>query len=200
VNARWDFAVDSLADPAHVPFVHHRYFRQRRAPQPKTKDFTRLPLGFRTVSRNVLLPDTFIFRFLSPKLGVATTTVDFVLPGIHFEKWEVGNRFASVMLIATPLTATRSRLDISVGWNFLHWVPARWFVRRTLRTTLSQDKEILELQERGFGAKGRMLLNQESDQPVVWFRQLRKYHQERLAGATNLTHPVPEQTTLHWTT
>ncbi|MFM8540959.1 MAG: Rieske 2Fe-2S domain-containing protein [Nitrospira sp.] len=201
VKARWDFTVDSLADPAHVPFVHNKYFRQQQVAKKKEKVFTRLPLGFRTVSHNVLLPDTFIFRFLSPNLGSATATVDFVLPGIHFEKWEMGNRFASVMLIATPLTDRTSRLDISVGWNFLRWVPIGWFARRTMATTIGQDREVLELQEQGFGGKeGRMLLNLEPDQLVVWFRQLRKYHQECLAGAAAPAHPIPEKTTLRWTT
>jgi phenylpropionate dioxygenase-like ring-hydroxylating dioxygenase large terminal subunit len=200
VKARWDFAVDSLTDPAHVPFVHNKYFRQQQVAKKKEKIFTQLPFGFRTVSHNVLLPDTFIFRLLSPNLGSATTTVDFVLPGIHFEKWEMGGRFASVMLIATPLTETTSRLDISVGWNFLRWVPIGPFARRTMATTMGQDREILELQEQGFGQKGGMLLNLEPDQLVVWFRQLRKYHQEQLNGATNLAHPIPEKTMLHWTT
>ena len=30
INARMDFVVDSLVDPAHVPFVHNRFFRQKR--------------------------------------------------------------------------------------------------------------------------------------------------------------------------
>ena len=154
-NVRWDFAVDSLMDPAHVPFVHHNYFRRREAAKKKEKVFTRLPLGFRTISQNVVLPDTFIFRALSPRLGSATTTVDFVLPGIHLERWEIGTRFASVMLVATPLTDERSRFDICVGWNFLRGLPVGWQVRRTLRTILSQDREVLELQEQGFGQKGK---------------------------------------------
>lgn len=200
VKVRWDFAVDSLMDPAHVPFVHNKYFRQQQAPRQKEKVFTRLPLGFRTVSRNVLLPDTFIFRALSPGLGSATATVDFTLPGIHLERWEIGKRFASVMLIATPVSDERSRLDISVGWNFLRWLPAGWLVRRTVRTTLGQDRDILELQEQGFGSRGSMLLNLEPDTLAVWSRQLKKYYLDQLAGEVNLTHPIPEKTLLRWTT
>ena len=98
------------------------------------------------------------------------------------------------------MTDTISRLDISVGWNFLRWLPVHWFARRTIRTTMGQDREILELQEQGFGSRGGMLLTLEPDQLVVWFRQLRKYHQEQLAGAANLPHPIPEKTVLHWTT
>ncbi|MBH0179940.1 MAG: aromatic ring-hydroxylating dioxygenase subunit alpha, partial [Nitrospira sp.] len=101
-KVRWDFAVDSLMDPAHVPFVHHNYFRRREAARKKDKVFTRLPLGFRTISQNVLLPDTFIFRALSLRLGSATTTVDFVLPGIHSERWEIGARFASSAHASRP--------------------------------------------------------------------------------------------------
>ncbi|MGZ8381000.1 MAG: Rieske 2Fe-2S domain-containing protein [Nitrospira sp.] len=199
-NVRWDFAVDSLMDPAHVPFVHNNYFRRREAAKKKEKVFTRLPLGFRTISQNVVLPDTFIFRALSPRLGSATTTVDFVLPGIHLERWEIGKRFASVMLVATPLTDKRSRFDICVGWNFLHGLPVGWQVRRTLRTILSQDREVLELQEQGFGQKGSMLLNLESDTLAVWYRRLKRYRLDQLAGVPNPQHPVPEKTTLSWIT
>jgi len=199
-KVRWDFAVDSLMDPAHVPFVHNKYFRRREVARKKEKVFTRLPLGFRTVSHNVLLPDTFVFHALSPGLGAATTTVDFVLPGIHLERWEIGKRFASVMLVATPLTAERSRFDITVGWNFLRWLPAGWLVRRTLRTILGQDREVLELQEKGFGSKGGMLMNLESDTLAVWYRQLKKYHLDQLAGVPNPLHPVPEKITLRWIT
>lgn len=199
-KVRWDFAVDSLMDPAHVPFVHNKYFRRREAARKKEKVFTRLPMGFRTVSHNVLLPDTFIFRALSPGLGSATTTVDFVMPGIHLEQWEIGQRFASVMLVATPLTDDRSRFDIAVGWNFLRGLPAGWLVRRTLRTIMGQDREVLELQEQGFGPKGGMLLNLESDTLAVWYRQLKKYRLDQLAGAPDPQHPVPEKVTLRWVT
>ncbi len=199
-TVRWDFAVDSLMDPAHVPFVHNNYFRRREAAREKEKVFTRLPLGFRTISQNVLLPDTFIFRALSLRLGSATTTVDFVLPGIHSERWEIGKRFASVMLVATPLTDDRSRFDICVGWNFLHGLPVGWLVRRTLRVILSQDREVLESQEQGFGLKGSMLLNLESDTLAVWYRQLKKYHGDMLAGVHDLQHPIPEKTRLKWVT
>ncbi|MBK9306913.1 MAG: aromatic ring-hydroxylating dioxygenase subunit alpha [Nitrospira sp.] len=199
-KVRWDFAVDSLMDPAHVPFVHNNYFRRREAAREKEKVFTRLPLGFRTVSQNVLLPDTFIFRALSLRLGSATTTVDFVLPGIHFERWEIGTRFASVMLVATPLTDKRSRFDICVGWNFLQGLPVGWLIRRTLRTILGQDRDVLESQEQGFGLKGSMLLNLESDMLAVWYRQLKKYHGETLAGVPNPQHPIPEKTMLRWVT
>lgn len=199
-KVRWDFAVDSLMDPAHVPFVHNNYFRRREAARKKEKVFTRLALGFRTISQNVLLPDTFIFRALSPGLGSATTTVDFVLPGIHSERWEIGKRFASVMLVATPLTDERSRFDISVGWNFLRGLPVGWLVRRTLTSILGQDREVLELQEQGFGRQGRMLLNLESDTLAVWYRQLKKHHCDTLAGAHNPQHPVPEKVTLCWIT
>lgn len=199
-TVRWDFAVDSLMDPAHVPFVHNNYFRRREAAREKEKVFTRLPLGFRTISQNVLLPDTFIFRALSLRLGSATTTVDFVLPGIHSERWEIGKRFASVMLVATPLTDDRSRFDICVGWNFLHGLPVGWLVRRTLRAILSQDREVLESQEQGFGLKGSMLLNLESDTLAVWYRQLKKYHGDMLAGVHDPQHPIPEKTRLKWVT
>jgi len=199
-KVRWDFAVDSLMDPAHVPFVHNNYFRRREAAREKKKVFTRLPLGFRTISQNVLLPDTFIFRALSPRLGSATTTVDFVLPGIHLERWDIGDRFAAVMLVATPLTDERSRFDICVGWNFLRGFPVGWLVRRTLRTILGQDRQVLESQEQGFGRHGSMLLHLESDTPAVWYRQLKKYHGDMLAGVRDPQHPVPEKTMLRWVT
>ncbi|MBH0201883.1 MAG: hypothetical protein HP496_06180 [Nitrospira sp.] len=116
------------------------------------------------------------------------------------ERWEIGKRFASVMLVATPLTEERSRFDICVGWNFLRGLPVGWLVRRTLRTILGQDRDVLELQEQRCGRQGRMLLNLESDALAVWYRQLKKYHVDTLAGVTNPQHPVPEKVTLSWIT
>ncbi|MBI4401961.1 MAG: aromatic ring-hydroxylating dioxygenase subunit alpha [Nitrospirae bacterium] len=200
VKVRMDFAVDSLVDPAHVPFVHNRFFRQQHVAKLKEKEFTRLPLGFRTVSNNVKFPNTFVFRALTPGLALARTTVDFLLPGIHLETLEVGKRFGSIMLIATPLTTEVTRLDITVGWNFLRWAPLAWVVRLTARTTLSQDREILELQEQGNLQKTTMNVGLEHDTMAVWYRRLQKYHLDQLAGVPNLAHPVPEKTTLRWTT
>ena len=201
VKVRIDLAVDSLVDPAHVPFVHNKFFRERHVSKMKEKHFTRLPLGFRTVSENIRLPNTFIFRALTPRLARARTTVDFLLPGIHLETLEVGKRVGSIMLIATPLTTETTRLDITVGWNFLKWaVPFVWLVRLVAKTTLSQDREILELQEQGHRHKTTMNFSLESDTLAVWYRQLRKFHLDQLAGLPNLSHPLPEKTTLRWTT
>lgn len=200
VKVRFDFAVDSLVDPAHVPWVHNRFFRQKRVVRLKEKEFTRLPLGFRTVSENVELPNTFVFRALTPGLARARSAVEFVLPGIHFETHEVGTRFASVMLVATPLTTETTRLDITVGWNFLRWLPVAWLVRLTMRTTMAQDRGVLEPQERGNREKTTMILSQEADTLSVWYRRLQKYHLDQLAGLPNVVHPVPERATLRWRT
>lgn len=202
VNARMDFVVDSLVDPAHVPFVHNRFFRQKRVAKLKEKEFTRLPLGFRTVSENTQLPNTFVFRILGAGAKQATTSVDFFLPGIHLETLQVGQRFGSIMLIATPLTPETTRLDITVGWNFLQWSAplSKLLVRLTARTTLGQDRAILELQERGNRQTSTMNVGMEMDTLAVWYRRLKKYYLNQQAGVANLEHPVPERTTLRWVT
>jgi hypothetical protein len=45
-----------------------------------------------------------------------------------------------------------------------------------------------------------MLLNLESDTLAVWYRRLKRYRLDQLAGVPNLQHPVPEKTTLSWIT
>ena len=193
INARMDFVVDSLVDPAHVPFVHNRFFRQKRIAKLKEKEFTRLPLGFRTVSEKTQLPNTFVFRILGAGAKEATTSVDFFLPGIHLETLQVGQRFGSIMLIATPLTSETTRLDITVGWNFLQWSApfSQLLVRLTARTTLGQDRAILELQEQGNRQTSIMHVGLEMDTLAVWYRRLKKYYLNQQAGMSNLEHPVP---------
>jgi phenylpropionate dioxygenase-like ring-hydroxylating dioxygenase large terminal subunit len=201
VKVRIDLAVDSLVDPAHVPFVHNKFFRERHVTRMKEKHFTRLPLGFRTVSDNIQLPNTIVFRALTPGLSRAKTTVDFLLPGVHLETLEVGKRLGSIMLIATPLTKETTRFDITIGWNFFQWAfPFVWLVRRVAETTLNQDRKILELQEQGHRHKTTMNLSTESDTLAVWYRQLRKFHLDQLAGLPNVSHPLPEKVTVRWTT
>ncbi len=200
VKARMEFAVDNFIDPAHVPFVHHGIFRQRHVPRVKEKEFTRLAQGFRTVSTNVSLPNTIVFRVLNPRLAPAITTVDFLMPGIHLETFEVGTRWGAIMVVVTPLTENVTRLDFTMGWNFLRWAfPLGWFAQIIARKALQQDKAIIELQEQGNLHTTTMNLILEADTPAFWYRQLRRYHLDQLAD-TPCTHPVPEKTTLRWTT
>jgi phenylpropionate dioxygenase-like ring-hydroxylating dioxygenase large terminal subunit len=195
-----DLAVDSLVDPAHVPFIHNRFFRQQAVRRVKEKEFTRLPLGFRTVSELHSLPKTWLYRLLTPRLGPARVTVDFFLPGIHLESFEVGKRFFSIMLIATPITTEISRMDITLGWNFMRWAdPIAWIPELVSRVTLGQDRRILELQQRGHRTKTTMLFPGESDTMATWYRQLKRYHASLLAG-TPTPHPIPEKTVLRWNT
>ncbi len=201
VNARMDLAVDNFIDPAHVPFVHHGIFRQRHVPKLKEKEFTRLDLGFRTVNHRAVLPNTIVFRMLTPRLAPAKTTIDFLMPGIHVETFEVGARWGAIMVVVTPLTETTTRLDFTMGWNFMRaWAPLAWLAKRLAMKALGQDREIVELQERGFARRPTMNLSSDSDQLAVWYRRLKKYHQDQLDGREKLVHPVPEKTTLRWMT
>ena len=201
VKSRMEFAVDNFIDPAHVPFVHPGIFRQQHVPRQKEKEFTRLPQGFRTVSTNVLLPNTIVFRVLTPTLAPAKTTVDFLMPGIHLETFEVGARWGAIMVVVTPLSEDSTRLDFTMGWNFLRGVfPLVWLARLIGGTVLQQDRRIVELQEQGHRHKSAMNLSLESDQLAVWYRRLQKYHLDKLAGVPDLTHPVPEKITLRWIT
>ena len=201
VKARMDLAVDNVIDAAHVPFVHHGLFRQRHVPKLKEKEYTRLAQGFRTVAENIRLPNTIVFRVLNPTLAPAKTTVDFVMPGIHTETFEVGARWGAIMVVLTPLTDATTQLDFTMGWNFLRgWFPLTWLARLIAAKALRQDRDIVELQERGHAYKTTMNLSMESDQLAIWYRRLKKYHQDQVEGRENLTHPVPEKTMLRWVT
>ena len=183
VKARMDLAVDNFIDAAHVPFVHHGLFRQRHVPKLKEKVYTRLAQGFRTVATSVRLPNTIVFRVLNPSLAPATTTVDFLMPGIHTETFEVGSRWGAIMVVVTPLTEGTTRLDFTMGWNFLRgWVPLTWLARLIAGKALRQDRDIIELQERGHTRKTTMNLSLDSDQLSVWYRRLQKYHLDQQAG------------------
>ena len=195
-----DLAVDNFIDPAHVPFIHHGIFRSRHQPRRKEKEFTRLPLGFRTVSRNVALPNTLMFKLVDPSSSPAVTTVDFLMPGIHIETFEMGRRWGAIMVVVTPLTEARTRIDFTMGWNFLRWLkPAEWIAHAFARKALMQDRGIVELQARGHRISPAMYLSLETDTLAVWYRRLQKYHRDLQAGQP-ATHPIPERTTLKWHT
>lgn len=201
LNARMDLAVDNFIDPAHVPYVHHGLFRQRHVPRLKEKEFTRIESGFRTVNSRALLPNTIVFRLLTPRLAPARTTIDFMMPGIHQETFEVGSRWGAIMVVVTPLTEVTTRLDFTMGWNFFtRWPPVAWLAKRLAVKALGQDREIVELQEQGFARRSTMNLSLDSDQLAVWYRRLKKYHQDQVDGRETPVHPVPERVTLRWTT
>jgi hypothetical protein len=105
------------------------------------------------------------------------------------------------MVVVTPLTEGTTRLDFTMGWNFLRgWFPLTWLAHLIARKALRQDRDIIELQERGHTRKTTMNLGLDSDQLSVWYRRLQKYHLDQQAGRPDLTHPVPEKTTLRWMT
>ena len=105
------------------------------------------------------------------------------------------------MVVVTPIAERAARLDFTMGWNFLHWAfPLVWLARIIAQKALKQDRAIVELQELGHRHSTAMSLSLDSDTMAVWYRRLQKYHADQLAGAPNLTHPVPERTTLRWIT
>jgi hypothetical protein len=138
---------------------------------------------------------------VTPTLAPAKTTVDFLMPGIHLETFEVGARWGAIMVVVTPLTEHSTRLDFTMGWNFLRGVfPLVWLARLIGGIVLRQDRRIIELQEQGHRHRNTMNLSLDSDRLAVWYRQLQKYHLDQLAGLSNLQHPVPEKVTLRWVT
>ncbi|MDP3089845.1 MAG: hypothetical protein Q8N04_04165 [Nitrospira sp.] len=105
------------------------------------------------------------------------------------------------MVVITPLTEHSTRLDFTMGWNFLRGVfPLVWLARLIGGIVLRQDRCIIELQEQGHCHKSAMNLSLESDRLAVWYRQLQKYHLDKSAGVPNPQHPVPEKVTLRWVT
>lgn len=200
VQARMELAVDNFIDPAHVPFVHHGLFRLRHEPKVKEKEFTRLPQGFRTVSKNLSLPQTIVFYLLSPSRRPVTAVVDFVMPGVHLETFEVGSRWGAIMVVVTPIAETLTRLDFMLGWTFLRWaIPLRWIARLLAGKALRQDRRIIELQELGQQYRPGMHLLLDADTPAVWYRQLQRQHLHQ-QPQTPHPHPVPEKRTLTWIT
>ncbi|MEL7029721.1 MAG: aromatic ring-hydroxylating dioxygenase subunit alpha [Pseudomonadota bacterium] len=191
-----DNAVFGLLDPAHGPYVHQsRLWRSPDNLRQKEKAYAPSPLGF-TMTRHAPSSNSVIYRFLG---GAPTTEISFQLPGLRIEHIEIGAHHICNVTAMTPIDDRRTQVA-----NLLYWTNpllnlARPFMRGYARKFLSQDRDIIGLQNDAARFQPKTMLVPDADAPQRWYLRLKREWRAAQAEGRAFHNPI-EPTTLRWRT
>lgn len=194
-----DHGIIGLMDPAHGPFVHQAWWwRTRRSIHEKEKVFEPIPNGFR-IRAHAPSANSAPYKLLRIYGQPVTTTIEFVLPNMRFEKIQCGPYWFSSRATVTPITADRCRLDYCAAWNIFYRLPfMAWALKFFGRLFIEQDRRTMEKQARGLKYHPRMLLIDDADRPAKWYFQLKRAYLEAKRTNQPMKHPLPGPVTLRW--
>lgn len=194
-----DHGIIGLMDPAHGPFVHQSWWwRTQHSIHEKEKHFEPIPQGFR-MSAHVPSGNSAPYKLLGVYGQPITTTIDFVLPNRRYETIRCGDKWFSSLTTVTPVTATRSRIDVYAAWNVFYHVPfvttvARFFGKRFVE----QDRMTMVQQAAGLQYNPALMLIDDADRPAKWYFALKQARLNVAANGGNFVHPLTGPVTLHW--
>jgi phenylpropionate dioxygenase-like ring-hydroxylating dioxygenase large terminal subunit len=192
--ASLDHAVVGLMDPAHGPFVHRSWWwRTEASMHDKAKHHTPSQRGFTMVSHKPSR-NSFAYRILG---GDLSTEIRFELPGLRFEHIKAGKREVLGFTAVTPLDAETTRVTQIFYWTMPWLALIGPFFRPFARSFLSQDRQIVELQNEGLRFDPPQMLIQDADVPALWYYRLKKAWAESVATGAPFVNPVQERT-LRW--
>lgn len=192
-----DHSVIGLIDPAHVTFVHQSWFwRSKKSLRIKEKHFVPSAMGFNMV-RHVPSSNSKGYKVLK---GVASTEINFEIPGIRTEHIRIGDRneILSVTTL-TPLNENETELNhffyTSLSVAKMLW----WPLRKLGRTFIGQDLGIFIKLKKGLKNDPKLLLVGEPDAQARWYYELKKQWMKAQEENTPFKNTLKEQT-LHWIT
>jgi len=189
-----DHAVVGLMDPSHGPFVHKAWWwRSERSIHEKAKHHVPSERGFTMVGHKPS-SNSFAYRLLGSDLS---TEIRFELPGLRFEHIRAGKREVLGFTAVTPLDETETLVTQLFYWT----IPVLSLIKPILapfvRTFISQDRKIVELQNEGLKFSPPQMLIQDADVPAIWYHRLRKAWAESVASGAPFDNPVQERV-LRW--
>ncbi|MDQ0475070.1 phenylpropionate dioxygenase-like ring-hydroxylating dioxygenase large terminal subunit [Labrys wisconsinensis] len=194
VNASFDLSVLSLVDPAHVAHVHTSWWwRTSRTPREKVKQFEPSPHGF-TMRSHQAARAALMYRLLG---GIPDVEIEFRLPGVRLERIAAGKRRFANYTFVTPVADRKAILTNVMYWNWPLLNLARYAVRPLVRQFLNQDRDVLEIAQRGLDRQPTMILLGESDLPGQWYFGLKREFL-RSSGAGSLFLNPLESRELRW--
>ncbi len=193
-----DHGIIGLMDPAHGPFVHQSWWwRTRQSIHEKEKHFEPIPQGFR-MSAHAPSGNSAPYKLLGVYGHPITTTIDFVLPNRRYETIRCGDKWFSSLTTVTPVTATRSRIDVVAAWNVFYRVPfvpaiAKFFGARFVE----QDRMTMVQQAVGLQHDPTLMLIDDADRPAKWYFALKQARLHAASGG-EFVHPMRGPVTLRW--
>ncbi|MFE1601865.1 Rieske 2Fe-2S domain-containing protein [Methylobacterium sp. ID0610] len=194
VEASFDLVALSFVDPAHVAYVHDSWWwRPSKTLKEKVKQFAPSPFGF-TMTSHTAKTASVVYRLLG---AVPEVEIEFRLPGVRLERITAGKKRIANYTFATPRGPGRTALINAMYWN----VPAlnllKPVARPLMRQFLGQDRDVLQIAQKGLDRKPAMVLMGESDVQSQWYFSLkREFLRAREAGGAFINPLAPRE--LRW--
>ncbi|MGH9354582.1 MAG: Rieske 2Fe-2S domain-containing protein [Terriglobia bacterium] len=194
-----DHGIIGLMDPAHGPFVHQAWWwRSRHSIQQKEKVFEPIPNGFR-IRAHKPSANSGAYKLLGVYGQPVTTTIEFVLPNMRFERIHCGGKWFSSRATVTPIDAQNCRLDFCAAWNVFPHVPLLAPVFKIFaRAFIRQDQKTMQMQAEGLKYRPHLMLIDDADRPAKWYFELKQAYLEARRSGQPMRHPIDAPVTLHW--
>jgi phenylpropionate dioxygenase-like ring-hydroxylating dioxygenase large terminal subunit len=194
VEASFDLSVLSLVDPAHVAYVHDSWWwRSSKVAREKIKQFEPSPYGF-TMRSHQAARAPFLYRLLG---GVPDVEIEFRLPGVRLERISAGQRRFANYTYVTPVANRKAILTNVMYWNWPLLNVARYVMRPLARQFLNQDRDVLQIAQKGLDRQPSMILLGECDLPGQWYFGLKREFLRSFATKSPFVNPLKVQE-LRW--
>ncbi|WP_298959846.1 aromatic ring-hydroxylating dioxygenase subunit alpha [uncultured Methylobacterium sp.] len=194
VEASYDLVALSFVDPAHVAYVHDLWWwRPSKTLKEKVKHFAPSPFGF-TMTSHTAKTASLAYRLLG---AVPQVEIEFRLPGVRLERIDAGRRQIANYTFASPLPNGRTALINAMYWNWPLLNAFKPLGRRLMRQFLGQDRDVLQIAQRGLDRKPAMVLMGESDVQSQWYFSLKREFLRARAAGEAFANPL-EPRELRW--
>ncbi|HEY5107606.1 MAG TPA: aromatic ring-hydroxylating dioxygenase subunit alpha [Caulobacteraceae bacterium] len=192
--AHIDHAVVGLMDPAHGPFVHRQWWwRTAASRHAKSKRFESSPLGF-TMVRHAPSSNSRAYGLLG---GAPMTEISFALPGLRWEHVTVGRRQVLALTCLTPLNETTTAITQLVWSDHPIFAIAAPFIDAGARRFLSQDGDVVDLQNQGLKYDPPLIWIDDADRQAKWYLSLKREWAASRREGRAFANPI-EAATLQW--
>lgn len=189
-----DHAVIGLMDPAHGPFVHRAWWwRSAKSIHEKSKAFAPSELGFAMVEHQPS-SNSLAYKILG---GKPTTEIAFRLPGIRIERITAGRHKLVGLTSVTPIDENTTEITQSFYWTLPFLTIFKPVARHFLRRFLGQDRDMVNLQQRGLKFDPRLMLINDADVQAKWYQRLKHEWSTSVEQGRPFENPV-KPATLRW--
>ncbi|MEO1028087.1 MAG: aromatic ring-hydroxylating dioxygenase subunit alpha [Pseudomonadota bacterium] len=191
-----DHTTAGLMDPAHVGFVHNKWWwrPERTGLRRKEKAFEPRDFGW-SISRHAPSDNSVAYKILGKDV---TTEIHYQLPGYRWEIIESRNRRIVSLSCLVPVTEHKTRMTQVTWWeNVMMATLLKPILKRFGREFLRQDQEIVGLQATNLPFEQRMLWINDTDQQAKWYQALKREWLACQAETRDFRNPI-EPTVLRW--
>ena len=168
-----DHTTVGLMDPAHVGFVHNKWWWRPKSSglRRKEKQFAPRDFGW-SIVRHAPSTNSVAYRLLGRDV---TTEIHYQLPGYRWEVIEGSKARIVTLSCLAPISDQATQMMQFTWWQGLGLVGlAKPLLRRWGREFLRQDQDILKLQAKNLPYGSRMLWIEDADRQAKWYQVLKR--------------------------